>query len=303
MPDTPQVIFNADDFGRHPAINAAVIRAHQEGVLTSASLMVTGQAMAEAVALARRSPTLAVGLHVVVSGGRAALPPAEIPHLVDRRGYFDPHPVRAGLRYFFNPVVQQELARELAAQFQLFAATGLRLSHVDGHLSMHLHPTVLHLLLPLARQHNASGWRLPRDELWPALTARPRRWGTKLTWAGLFAVLCRWAQRHLQETGLCVTDRVFGVLQSGHMSEAYVWQVLDRLKGRIRTAELYFHPSIEWLGEPYGPNPQDLATLLSPTIRDKIHQQGIRLTTYLELQARVQGEAHGHQRSLAAHGC
>ncbi len=73
--DRPQVIITADDFGRSRAINAAIIRAHREGILTSASLMVAGDAWEEAVELAHANPTLAVGLHLVVSGGRAVLNP------------------------------------------------------------------------------------------------------------------------------------------------------------------------------------------------------------------------------------
>ncbi|MFQ5342038.1 MAG: hopanoid biosynthesis-associated protein HpnK [Anaerolineae bacterium] len=282
----PELIVNADDFGRLPAINTAVIRAHREGVLTSASLMAAGDAVNEAVALAHEFPTLAVGLHVVVVGGRAALPPDEIPHLVDGRGYFDSNPVRAGLRYFFTSAARQELAREISAQFELFVSLGLPLSHVDGHLLMHLHPTVFRLLLPLLRQHDVAGFRLPRDDLFLALTARPGQWATKITWATAFAALCRWAQPHLRDSGAVATDRVFGVLQSGQMTETYVLRLLDRLGRRVCSAELYFHPSTEWLGETYGPNPQDLATLLSPALRRKIERRGIWLTTYPSLRAR-----------------
>lgn len=251
--------------------------------------MVTGDAVAEAVVLAREFPTLAVGVHVVVTAGRAALPPGEIPHLVDRQGYFDPNPARAGLRYFLSTDARRELARELTAQFELFADTSLSLSHVDGHQLMHLHPTVLNLLLPLAEEYAASGLRLPRDDLSLALRAQPRRRATKIAWATAFAVLCRWAQHRLRGSGLAVTDRVYGVLQSGCMSESYVLDVLDRLGERVRTAELYFHPSTESLGELYGPNLQDLATLLSPAVRDKIEQRGIRLTTYAGLQGHRPG--------------
>ena len=67
-----QVVLNADDFGRSTSINAAVLRAHEQGVLTSASLMVAEAAADEAVAIARSHPDLAVGLHVVVVAGRAA---------------------------------------------------------------------------------------------------------------------------------------------------------------------------------------------------------------------------------------
>lgn len=281
----PALIVTADDFGRAPVINVAVARAHGEGILTTASLMVTGDAVAEAVTLAHRRPTLAIGLHVMVVGGRAVLPPDQIPHLVDRHGNFDPHPARAGLRYFFSTAARRELARELRAQFDLFAGTGLPLSHVDGHLLMHLHPTVLELLLPLLQEYNVAGFRLPRDELFLALRARPRHWATKIAWAMAFAGLCLWAQRRLPARATVVTDRVYGLLQSGHMSEAYMLLVLDRLNAGVRTAEMYCHPSTQWLGEPYGPNPWDLAMLLSPAVRDKIQQWGIRLTTYPELRA------------------
>jgi len=282
----PELIVNADDFGRLPAINTAVIRAHREGVLTSASLMVTGGAVNEAALLAHGLPTLAVGLHVVVVGGRAVLPHDEIPHLVDGRGYFDSNPVRAGLRYSFSSAARQDLARELRAQFDLFVSLGLPLSHVDGHLLMHLHPTVFGLLLPLLRQHDVAGFRLPHDDLRLALAAQPRRWATKTTWATAFAALCRWARPRLHDSGAVATDRVFGVFQSGQMTETYVLRLLDRLGRRVRSAELYFHPSTEWLGEPYGPNPQDLATLLSPALRRKLERSGIRLTTYPALRAR-----------------
>ncbi|RME49076.1 MAG: ChbG/HpnK family deacetylase [Chloroflexi bacterium] len=286
MSATLELIFNADDFGRLPAINAAVIRAHREGVLTSASLMVTGDAVEEAVALAHEWPTLAVGLHVVVVAGRAVLSPGEIPHLVDERGYFDANPVRAGLRYFFSTVARQELARELSAQFDSFVSMGLAVSHVDGHLLMHLHPTVLGLLLPLIRRYDVAGFRLPHDDLRLALGVRPRRWGTKITWAAAFAMLCRWTRRRLRGSRAVTTDHVFGVFQSGHMSEAYVLRILDHLGEQVQSAELYFHPSTEWLGEPYGPNPQDLATLLSPAVRHKIQERGMHLTTYPHLRAR-----------------
>jgi predicted glycoside hydrolase/deacetylase ChbG (UPF0249 family) len=81
-----RIIVTADDFGSPSAINAAVIRAHREGVLTSTSLMVAGAAADEAVSLARATPTLSVGLHVVVIDGRATLPPSQIPHLADTEG-------------------------------------------------------------------------------------------------------------------------------------------------------------------------------------------------------------------------
>jgi len=276
-----QVILTADDFGRSRAINAAIMQAHREGVLTSASLMVAGDASDEAVALARATPTLAVGLHLVVSGGRAALNPQEIPHLVDASGWFPDDPLRAGLRYAFDRAAQRELAREIAAQFARFAATGLPLSHVDGHQHLHVHPAVFNLLLPLAGQYGAHGVRVPADDLGLALRYDRRGAGAKIGWAlGLGLVRGRCARR-AQESGLAVAGRVYGVMQSGQMTEAYVVQALRELAAP--TVELYFHPSLEAQRETLGPNPGDLATLLSPAVRQAIVERGLRLATYAML--------------------
>jgi hopanoid biosynthesis associated protein HpnK len=279
---TTQVLINADDFGRSTAINAAVMRAHREGVLTSASLMVTGDAWEESVALSRAIPTLAVGLHLVVGNGRAILPHKEIPHLVDVNGRFPDDPLRTGLLYWFSRTAQAELARELAAQFERFTATGLPLSHVDGHLHLHVHPTVFNLLLPLADGYGAHGVRLPRDDLSLALRYDRRQAIVKIAWAIALGLVCRWCQSRLRDRSLAVPRQVYGVMQTGQMREAYVLEVLRRLQEP--TAELYFHPSTSAQSEALGPNPGDLETLLSPAVRQVIAERGLRLATYSTLE-------------------
>lgn len=278
----PQIIVTADDFGRSPAINAAVIQAHREGVLTSASLMVAGDAWEEAVELARANPTLAVGLHLVVSGGRAVLPPAQIPHLVDANGRFPDDPLRLGLRYACDRAARRELVAEIAAQFECFAATGLPLSHVDGHQHLHVHPAVFNLLLPLARRYGAHGVRVPADDLWLALHHDRRGAAAKIGWAAGLGLVAGWCRRRARANGLRVPDRVYGVFQSGQMTEGYVMTVLHEL--RTPKAELYFHPSATVQGEALGPNPADLATLLSPAVRRLIAERGIALATYMTLE-------------------
>src|SRR6059036_1537886 len=94
-----RLIVNADDFGRSHSINQAVVRAHREGILTTASLMVNGEAFEEAVHLARQNPKLGVGLHLTLICGTSALPHAEIPGLVDADQNFTNRPLAAGLRY------------------------------------------------------------------------------------------------------------------------------------------------------------------------------------------------------------
>src|SRR5713101_3047096 len=91
-----RLIVSADDFGMSPGVNAGVLRAHGEGILTETSLMVNGNAAIEAVALALRTPTLGVGLHLVLVQGRPTLPPERIPGLVDEAGMLPMNPIVAG---------------------------------------------------------------------------------------------------------------------------------------------------------------------------------------------------------------
>lgn len=263
-----ELIVNADDFGRSAEINRAVIRAHREGILTSASLMIAGPAAREAIELARENPSLAVGLHLTVVDGPPALPPGRIPHLVDAAGRFPNAPVRLGLRYAFHKVARRELANEISAQFDRFMASGLALSHVDGHQHLHLHPAVFDLMLPLATKCGAGRIRIVRDDLRLALNYDRRRAFDKTLSAGVFAALGRRA-RECRFDGLPWT---YGFYQSGQMTERYVLSVIQQMQ---QSAEIYFHPTDGPRLDELGPNPGDLETLLSAAVREAIEARGL----------------------------
>lgn len=282
---TSRLIVNADDFGRSAEINAAVVRALRAGILTSASLMVTGEAVDEAVQIARDHPRLAVGLHVAVADAAPALPAAQLPYLVGRDGRLRRSAAAQGLQLLIRREARRELARELAAQFERYAATGLALAHVDGHLHLHVHPAVFDLLVPLAIAHGARGLRIPADDHALALRHSRRRLLARLATGGVLGLLARRARRRLRDRPLATCERVFGVLQSGAMDERYVLRILDSLA--VATAEIYFHPSTRDLGEPLGPNPIDLQTLVSPALHAAIAARGLRLATYPTLRAEV----------------
>ncbi|HEX4125032.1 MAG TPA: ChbG/HpnK family deacetylase, partial [Tepidisphaeraceae bacterium] len=189
------LVVNADDFGRSAAVNHATLLAYREGILTSASLMVSGVAAGQAVEFARQNPTLAVGLHLVLADGVAALPAGEIPHLVDGHGNFRRGPGRAGIAYFFSRSARRELAKEIRAQFEQFARTGLALSHVDGHCHLHLHPVVFDLVLPLAEKYEARAVRIVRDGLGVSWFHERRGLVRKLAWQMEFSLLGQRARR------------------------------------------------------------------------------------------------------------
>ena len=282
---TRSVIITGDDFGYSRGVNRAIIEAHEAGVLTGASLMVAGDAFEEALSLANRHPRLAVGLHLVLVSGRSALSPARVPHLVNREGRFSTQPVWAGLRYQLHPLVRRELRAEIRAQLEKFRRTGLTLSHVDGHRNMHLPPVVLKILLELAQEFGIRAIRLPAEELGIALALDPRGWLEKAALAWVFhGVRLLYAKRLLASAGIAFTDRVYGLLQSGRMSERYLLGLIQRIRaGRV---EIYSHVTTE--GDAISSNHNGCATraqldaLLSPRVREGLRVQGFRLATYQE---------------------
>ncbi|MFP3798072.1 ChbG/HpnK family deacetylase [Paraburkholderia bannensis] len=267
QPPARALIFTADDFGLHERVNAAVERAHRDGVLNAASLMVAAPAAADAVARAQRLPTLRVGLHLVLADGASMLPRARIPALVDAQGRFGDNMVRDGFRFFFLPHVRAQLALEIRAQFEAFAATGLALDHVNTHKHFHLHPTVLSLILSIGREYGLRAVRLPLEAGAPA-ALKP--------WLAL-------VRARLARAGIAHNDYVVGIANTGAMDEAVLLDAIARLPAQ-GVGEIYCHPAeAPAVGE--GPitasmqryrHADELAALVSPRVAAALARAGVR---------------------------
>ena len=266
------LIVTADDFGLHPAVNEAVELAHRDGVLTAASLMVGAPAVADAVLRARRLPRLRVGLHLVLADGAAVLPRETIPALVDAEGRFGDRMARDGMRFFFLPAVRRQLAAEIRAQFEAYAATGLALDHVNAHKHFHLHPTVLSLILRIGRDYGLRAVRLPAEAGAPTLL-RP--------WLRLLA-------RRLDAAGIVHNDNVVGIAHSGGMDEKAMLEALQTLP--MGVTEIYLHPatasgSVIAASMPDYRHADELAALLSPRVRAAVERLGVPRGGFTDLFA------------------
>ena len=269
-----RLVVNADDFGRSASINEAVVRAHREGILTTASLMVNEPACAEAVAMARENPKLGVGLHLTLLCGHSALPRKSIPSLVNERQEFGNSPVEVGLRYFARRGVREQLRQEMGAQFDRFHATGLKLDHVNGHLHLHLHPTVFGLLMEHSAAWGVTQVRLTNDPFW--LNARLSRgnWIYRASHAVIYRLLSGWARPQLTRRGFKHTSRVFGLLQNARVDEPFVSRLLRVLPEG--DSELYSHPSLDEFKHEFD-------ALVSPRVKALVASLGVKLIRYQDL--------------------
>jgi len=284
-----RLVVSGDDFGAAPEVNAGIVRAHRDGILTATSLMVTGEAAADAVTLARAHPRLAVGLHLVLAQGRPAAPVREIPRLVAQDGAFRRTPVPTGIRYAWASLSRTgraQLRCEVEAQLAAFAATGLRLAHVDGHLNMHLHPMVLPILLELAPRYGIRAVRLPREDLGTALRWDRRHLARKLAEGLVFQALAAWSAPRLRRAGIVTADRVYGMHETGHVDEAYLLALVAALPAGV--SEVYCHPS-EGVSPALAPfqvgydQAAELSALTSPRVRAATRAAGIELVSYPQL--------------------
>lgn len=273
-PPKRRLVVNADDFGRSHSINEAVIRAHREGVLTTASLMVNEASCGEAVELARQHPALGVGLHLTLLMGHSALPHGEAPDLVNERGEFLNDPVKVGFKYFFQRGIREQLRKEIHAQFARFRATGLPLDHVNGHLHLHLHPTVFSILMEDAGTLGIDRLRLTRDPFWVDVSLAPGQRLYRASHALIYFLLSRRARRPLCRRNIRHTNRVFGLLQNARVDEAYILKLLPLLPGG--ESELYSHPSLDEFKH-------EFEGLISPRVKERVKTLGIELIRYSDL--------------------
>jgi hopanoid biosynthesis associated protein HpnK len=279
---TKQVIITADDFGFSREVNSAVVRCHREGVLTATSLMVAGEARDEAAEFAKSNPALDVGLHVVVCRGTSVLPGSRLPDLTDGDGHFTENPASAGMRYFFNRRIRALLRDEIRAQIELHLKLVGSLNHLDGHLNFHVHPAIAEILVEFANEYRVPCIRLPREPILTTLRLANDNLARKIVEAAIFRALSRRTRRMIAVHGIKSSDHLFGLHQSGNLSEDYVLGVIRRLRPGL--TEMYFHPAEDIGGTPPPPNAQhEVRILTDARIRAALETAGARLTNFAEV--------------------
>jgi hopanoid biosynthesis associated protein HpnK len=236
--------------------------------------MVSGAAAGDAVARARRLPSLRVGLHLVLVDGPPVLAPERIPDLVDAQARLRSDLAMAGVGIFLRPSVRRQLAAEIEAQFRAYRATGLPLDHVNAHHHYHLHPTVCTQMLEIGKRYGMSAVRVPRES--PRVLNRidsrgpQRRHWLASAWTALLG-------RRVRQHGLTSPDRVFGLAWSGAMTEQRLAGILRHLPDGL--TEIYSHPatSAGFAGAANGYRYADeLAALTAPGIKDLLRATGAR---------------------------
>jgi len=281
-----RLIVNADDFGLTPGVNRGIVRAFQHGIVTSASLLVTGSAFEDAVALARDLPALNVGLHLALVEEQAVLPPEALPTLVDKTRRLPGTKGEFFKRALLGRISWDEVEREIAAQIARFQQTGLRLSHLDSHQHLHMFPPVFQIVTRLTRgmdhvwiRNSAGPWRkLPG--------VRTGQWFRRV---GL-NMACLWVRRSHNPPSLRMADGMYGFEAGGSLSRSALEQILREIpdglyelschpgEGDKETCTRYGHWGYRWA--------EELEALTAPETRSLLQEQKIELTSFARAQER-----------------
>lgn len=280
-----QLIINADDFGIHPAVNAAVRKAATEGILTSTSLMAGGDAFDEAVEMARSMPSLGIGIHLTLVGGiKSVLPPSEVPSLTWDNGVFCHDYGKLIVRDLEGKISLSEVYAEWDAQIQKIMNTGLPVTHMDGHQHMHMWPHFYPIARDLAKKYHISCMRVPEEDvLFGMKDGHIIRWAAK---NGL-SLLSRMHRPDLKKNHIRTNDHFFGMLYGGHLSpERFAKFILQTRPG---ITEIMCHPSADTRAMEdtfhWGYHGEDeLAGLLADINRELIEKKQISLISYRDVR-------------------
>lgn len=240
-------------------MNAGILEAHQEGVLTSTTLMANGAAFDDAVKLAADTPSLDVGCHLVLVQGRSTLTGWQMPETLSQ---LVPMVVMGKLDAY----------AEFAAQIEKILNAGIKPSHLDTHKHTHLLPKVFRAVVRLAREYSIPYIRLPVDTTLPMAKAIRRYYD------------------RMRSPEVMTTDHFIGFRLTGSLTVDTFANALMRLpEGRT---EFMCHPGR--LGDELAraqtrlkeSRVKELEALTSPRIREIVTARQIRLMPFTKEEIR-----------------
>jgi chitin disaccharide deacetylase len=267
-----QLVVNADDFGFTPDVNQGIVEAHRRGILTATTLMANGEAFEDALRLASETPTLDIGCHLVLIGGRSLITGKLFP---------------LGVRQLLAALARREIRpyEELAAQVRHILDAGIRPTHLDTHKHTHLAPPVLDAVARLAEEFGIRWVRRPFDLPLNALGGTVPR-VTRLM-NGALGLLRGRFHGVLERHGCRTTDHFAGFQITGRFRTAELVQLLSSIPEG--STEFMCHPG--YCGEALRRAPtrlkesreHELQALVAPETRVALERHGIELVRYAGL--------------------
>jgi chitin disaccharide deacetylase len=284
-----QLIINADDFGFTEKVSRGILHAHQEGILTSTTLMATGKAFDAAVSMGRQASALGVGVHLNLTEGVPVSPARNIPSLVDRRGRLHLNPGRLLLGIVTGQVNLGDVEIELRQQILKVSRAGILPTHLDGHKHVHVLPGVSDIVIRLAQEFSIGSVRCPWEAA-PPLPALRRRGNSGAAVARQYllgrtvSVFARRFKQKVAKSGLLSPAHFYGLSQTGFLDFPGIQDVLEDLPEGA--SELMCHPGyldadlVKTGTRLLAQREVEMRALTAPYARKLVADCGIQLISY-----------------------
>jgi predicted glycoside hydrolase/deacetylase ChbG (UPF0249 family) len=225
-----RLIVTADDVGMHPGMTAGAIRAHHDGIVTSCSLVANGEAFDDAVQRLRGCPMLAVGVHLALVDGKPLSKGRSLGRHRLPSGYVQFLP-----RYLGRLITTVDIEGELRAQIERVLATGLPVSHLNGHQHLHLLPRIFEVVLRLAQEYRIRYVRIVDDRGGKAGELRKAS-------IRLLSRLGRRAGANASARSVRTNNRTIGVAEAGGLTAPRLVELIRSVAG---LTELVCHPGTD----------------------------------------------------------
>lgn len=274
-----RLVVNADDFGLSPAISRGILRAHRDGIVTSASLLGNCDDLPGARAMLAEAPQLGIGVHLALCGGRPVAEADSVRSLLGPDDTFGPRGQDFIAAWMKGRIVPAEVERELDAQVARVREAGIAVDHLDTHHHLGFLPVVGRAVEAVARRHGIAGIRSAVERPTLAWVTDPRR-GIE---AGLLTGLAWLTRRQLgaRRHG----PQSWGYVESGHLDEIRILEIIGRLGPGLH--EIICHPGEEDAAAGESPpryqRTAELASLTSAKVRRGITQRGVALCRWGDL--------------------
>jgi len=280
-----KVIINADDFGLCQGVNEGIVKAHREGILTSATLMANMPGFAQAVEMASMNPGLGVGVHLNILRGQPVAPAPKVGSLLSKEHRFMPSVSNLLRRIVLKRISYDEVERECRAQMEKVMEAGIEPSHIDSEKHIHSIRPFFRIVVKLAKEYGIHRVRFVREF---CLSVRPGQMLKSIFISLSAASMKRW----MAEQGVRSPDRFYGVCDSGRVNAQKLLQVLQGVKEGV--TEIMVHPGfitqemIE-LDKQIGPyyinkyREKELKALLDERLGEIVSDLGIQLINFNHL--------------------
>ncbi|MGA7919109.1 MAG: ChbG/HpnK family deacetylase [Candidatus Acidiferrales bacterium] len=285
-----RLILNADDFGMTRGVNEGIIRAHRDGILTSATLMANGEAFGHAVELAKANENLGIGCHLVLVGGKCLAPRHAVASIADAHGNLPDSLAVFVAKVSSGLIRSEEIEIELRAQIEKIRAAGINPTHLDTHKHTHAHPRVMRALAKVANECGIIRVRKPIENLrdsWETTRIDAQGTSGQIVAAGAVRAVASPFRMIAEKHGLISPDHFLGLAMTGKLGPAALSRVIDSIENG--TTEIMLHPGVcdadlVRSGSRLQRQRQDeLAGLMDPIVHDTVTKRGIRLISYREL--------------------